>query len=137
MSGADAEQRDFGGEPIDEEDGAFHVLAKGRRIVDIVIARKDDHRSARVPGNEVEKPEDDPRTRIAVTGLHEDVAGRNVEQLWQGELEVAAVHDHERPLSRHERVDPPKRRFEKGTVAHDSAILLRDGCAGDLPRESL
>ena len=116
---------------------ALDVLAKGGAIVDIVIARKDYHRSAWAPGDEVEEREDDPRTRIAVTGLHEDVTGRNVEQLWQGELEVAAVHDHERPLSRHEREDPRERRFEQRTVAYDSAILLRDGRAGDLPGESL
>jgi hypothetical protein len=91
----------------------------------------------RAPSNEAEKPEDDPRTRIAVTGLHEDVTGRNVEQLWQGELKVAAVHDHERPLSWHEREGPTERRFEQGAVAHDAAVLLRDGRAGNLPRESL
>ena len=113
------------------------MFAKGGAIVDIVIARKDHHRCARTPGDEVEEPEDDPRTRVAVTGLHDDVAGRNVEQLWQRELEMASVHDHERPLSRHEREDPRERGFEQGTVAHDSAVLLRDGRAGDLPRESL
>ena len=84
VSRANAEQRDLGGKPIDEDCCTLHVLTKGGAITDIVIARKYDHRCARAPGGEVEEPEDDPRTRVAVPRLHDDIIGRDVEQLWQG-----------------------------------------------------
>jgi hypothetical protein len=50
--------------------------------------------------DDVEEPEYNPWADVAVTSLHDDMAGRNVNQLWRA-IEAGAVHK-KRPLSRHE-----------------------------------
>lgn len=63
-----AEERNRGREAIDEKSCALHLRAKDRSVAHVVVARKNDHPCARAPGGQVEKPADDPRTRVAFPG---------------------------------------------------------------------